>query len=439
MVSRRVTDFLLFACVFTMSFEKLFWDFGGSIALSEVFAILFVLGYALRRIGRRESHVPRTAGVVAAFFASFLLVYLVGFYNLETSADRDQFVKGLAKFAIHFAFVVAAVAYLSRRSPRLYWQTLAWFCAGFVANAAYGLAQLALAETGGVNLDQMLLGRLGLYERGGINVFGAVGQAAIYRTNALTLDPNHLGVMLVVPLLVLFPLYLRLERGHPLRALLALVLAFLALVELSTLSRSGLLGLAVGFCVLAIPYARSFLRLRALLPLALVALVVGVVVAERTDFVRRVVEVRTATSGRGTQTHLQFYSLVRPALEDHPFFGMGLNTFSVYYEFITGRTNYGPHSYWVALLTETGVVGTALFLCYLVFLFRRLGALRRLGRRLALAGDRAALRVRPLAWGLTAALLGTMAANAFYLTMQMYYFFVFALLVVAAPVVFARR
>jgi hypothetical protein len=32
-----------------------------------------------------------------------------------------------------------------------------------------------------------------------------------------------------------------------------------------------------------------------------------------------------------------------------------------------------------------------------------------------------------------------MASNAFYLTMQMYYFFVFAMLIVAAPVVFARR
>jgi hypothetical protein len=47
--------------------------------------------------------------------------------------------------------------------------------------------------------------------------------------------------------------------------------------------------------------------------------------------------------------------------------------------------------------------------------------------------------VQPLAWGLTAALAGTLAANVFYLTMQMYYFFVFLLLAVAAPVVFSRR
>ena len=47
--------------------------------------------------------------------------------------------------------------------------------------------------------------------------------------------------------------------------------------------------------------------------------------------------------------------------------------------------------------------------------------------------------MRPLAWGWTAALAGTLAANAFYLTMQFYYFYVFLALALAIPVVFARR
>jgi len=82
MPSRRVTDFLLFAAVFTMSFEKIFWNVAGKIALTEVLAILFVGAYALRRLGRRDGSLPRTSGIVLAFFAAFLLVYLVGFYNL---------------------------------------------------------------------------------------------------------------------------------------------------------------------------------------------------------------------------------------------------------------------------------------------------------------------------------------------------------------------
>ena len=123
-------------------------------------------------------------------------------------------------------------------------------------------------------------------------------------------------------------------------------------------------------------------------------------------------------------------------LSAHPLFGLGLNNFSVYYEFVTGRTNFGPHSFYVALLVETGVVGAALFAAFLWYLFRRLGRTRAIGRALAAARDPAAARVRPLAWGLTAALAGTIAANAFYLTMSFYYFFAFATIALAAPIVF---
>jgi len=73
---------------------------------------------------------------------------------------------------------------------------------------------------------------------------------------------------------------------------------------------------------------------------------------------------------------------------------------------------------------------------FLRFLFKRLRETRALGR--ALGADPLAARVRPLGWGLTAALAGTMAANLFYLTMQFYYFYVFAALCLAAPMVFRR-
>jgi len=120
-------------------------------------------------------------------------------------------------------------------------------------------------------------------------------------------------------------------------------------------------------------------------------------------------------------------------------FGLGLNTFSVYYEFVTGKSNWGPHSFYVALVVETGLVGTALFATFLWYVFRRLRAARAIGRALSALGDPVAAQVRPLAWGMTAALAGTMAANAFYLTMSFYYFYAFALLALATPVVFGRR
>jgi hypothetical protein len=74
-----------------------------------------------------------------------------------------------------------------------------------------------------------------------------------------------------------------------------------------------------------------------------------------------------------------------------------------------------------------------------VWVFRRLHHARDLGRALAAGHDPLAARVRPLAWGFTAALAGTIAANAFYLTMQFYYFYALMALALAVPVVFAKR
>ena len=429
----RVTSFFFLATIFSVTFEKLHWNLAGSVNLADLLALAFLASW----LAEARPRVPRTTAVVLGFFAALLLVYLIGSYNLETQEALAQFAKGLVKFLIHFAFLATGVAYLARRSQRYYWRTLTWFCGGMVANAVYGVAQLLVARAGG-NLDQNLLSPL----TGGasqINVYGAVNGQSVYRPNALTGDPNHLAIMLIVPLLVLTPVYLRLERGHRLRLPLALTLAFLLVVELSTLSRSGLLGLGVGALILAVPYRRFLLSRALLAPLAGAAAVVLYVVLTRLDFFRQVLRSRVETSGRSSSAHFDVYSFIPDVLHLHPLFGLGLNNFSVYYEFITGKTNWGPHSFYVALMVETGLVGTLLFAVFLLFLFHRLGAARELGRRLAAARDPLAARVRPLAWGLTAALAGTMASNAFYLTMQFYYFYAFAALVLAAPIVFARR
>ena len=436
MPSRRLTDFLLFAAVFTMSFEELYWNVAGKIALSEVLAILFVGAYLLRRLAGHDPRLPRTAGIIVAFFAAFLLVYLVGFYNLETTQGLTQFGKGMGKFVLHFAFLVAAVDYLARSSERVYWRMLTWFSLGVATNAFYGVLQLAAAQAGH-NLDANVIQPL-TGHASSINVYGAVGGSNVYRVDGLTPDPNHLGIALVVPLLVLAPLYVRLERGHRLRLPLGLLLAGLLAVELATLSRSGLLGLGVGFLVLLIPYRRIWWSRAVFAPLALVGAVIAYEIYRRPHFFHTVISSRLQRGGRSTRIHFQIYDFVPQVLHQHPLFGLGFNNFSVYYQFVTGKTNWGPHSFYVALLVETGLVGTALFAVFLWYLFRRLREARAIGRVLAAARDPLAARVRPLAWGLTAALVGTRASNAFYLTMTFFYFYALVLLVLTVPVVFGR-
>ena len=163
------------------------------------------------------------------------------------------------------------------------------------------------------------------------------------------------------------------------------------------------------------------------------------IVWERRHYFEVLLASRVETSGRSESAHFAVYDFIPQVIHSHPLFGLGLNTFSVYYEFVTGKTNWGPHSYWVSLIVESGLVGALLFLVFLRYVFLRLRAARALGRALDRAGDPLGARVRPLAWGMTAALAGTMAANFFYLTMQFYYFYGFVALAVALPVVFARR
>ncbi len=434
----RVAGWLFLATLFVITWEKLHWELAGTVNLSDVVSGLFLLALAwswLER-GAPPLRVPRTVLVAAAFGLALIGVQLVGFFNLETGQALAQFFKGTVKFAIHYAFLVAGLAYLAARGRSAYWQALAALCLGMGANALYGVLQLLYAERGG-DLDATVLSPL----TGGassINIFGAVEGQDVFRPNALTGDPNHLGVMLIVPLLVLTPVYLRLERGHRLRLPLAVGLSFGLVMALATLSRSGVLGLAVGMLVLAIPYRRLFLSARFLVPVALVFASLLAVVAQRTDFFGTVLRARLSTDTASTSPHFGVYGFIPDVLGSHPFFGLGFNNFSVYYEFVTGQTNWGPHSFYVALFVETGLVGAALFGAFLVWLFRRLLAAIRLGRALAAVRDPLALRVRPLAWGFTAALAGTLAANAFYLTIPFYYFYAFAMLALALPLVFTR-
>jgi O-antigen ligase len=423
----RVADFFLLATLFCVTFEKLRWNVAGTLNIADVLTVLFLVAFAFTVRGP----LPRTSVVLLGFFVAFLLVYLFGFYNLQNKQGLDQYTKGMVKFVLHFLFLVAAVTLLSRRGQQFYWRALGWFCAGLVANCVYGALQL-LSARAGHNLDTSVLSPL----TGGassINVYGQVNGASVFRPNALTGDPNHLGVMLDIPLLVLTPLYLRLERDHKWKKPLAVALAVMLITLLATLSRSGLLGLGVGLLVLAVPY-RRFVRSRTLLaPLAAVALLLAYVVYSRWDYFSVVLRSRIQTGGRSTSAHFGVYDFIPQIVQTHPLFGLGLNNFSVYYEFVTGKTNWGPHSYFVALIVETGLVGLLLFLVFLRYVYLRLRAARMLGRQL---GDR---RVLPLAWGFTAALTGTIAANFFYLTMPFYYFYAFLALALALPVVFARR
>jgi putative exporter of polyketide antibiotics len=79
-VSRtRAADFFFLATFFCVTFEKVHWNLAGSVGIADVVTILFLIAFVLTSRGPT----PRTTGIVLVFFIAFLLVYLLGFFNLE--------------------------------------------------------------------------------------------------------------------------------------------------------------------------------------------------------------------------------------------------------------------------------------------------------------------------------------------------------------------
>jgi O-antigen ligase len=434
----RPVRFFFLATVFCATFEKLSWNVAGSVSIADILAIGFIVTFAIQEISRHDRTFVRTAGAVACFLLLFLVVYLAGYYTLESGQAVQQYWKGFIKFGIHFLFLLMGVIYLSRHTTRFYLRTIGVFTAGMVLNAIYGVLQL-LAARGGTNLDARVISPL-TGGQSAINVYGIFQQTGfIYRPNALTGDPNHLGIMLILPLLILTPVYLRLEKGHPWKVKLGITLAFLLIVEVLTLSRSGIGGLILGVILLAIPYRKRFFSRQVLVPIAVIALGFVALIASSPSYFLKIISSRFETGGGSTNAHFSVYDFVPSILHSHPAFGLGLNNFAVYYQEVTGQANWGPHSYYVALIVETGLVGTCVFAAFLLYLFARLHFARKLGRELAVEGDPAEARLTPLAWGMTAALVGTLFANVFYLTMSFYYFYVFVALLLALPIVYGWR
>jgi hypothetical protein len=420
-------DWLLLLTLSVLTFEKIRWETTNvTLTWTNLLATAFVVAFLVDRIRRRDVFIHPAALTLAGFMLVFSAVYLAGYFDLQDKQALAFWLKGMGTWGIHFLYLILGVAHLIRRGRPLYLRAAYAFAAGMVVNCAYGILQLGLQVTAGVNLDRVVVGPLtaGQGGTGGINVYGTVaGSGTVYRINALTGDPNHLGVMLCVPLMVLLPYYLGDRKG---RRVTGLLLLFLFLVQVLTLSRSAALGDAAGLVVL-LPALRRYLP-----PLRTVAIGLGgiaaalAVVYASSHYVRTVIAARTQLNSGGTQTHFQFYQLVPPALDPHPLFGMGFNTFAVFYQFITGRTDFGPHSAWVAILVETGLVGLAVYLAYFGYLLASADAIRR-------SSDSDLSR---LGQGLLAALVATAAANIFYLTMTFDYFFAVALLAVAGAAMF---
>jgi O-antigen ligase len=413
MTHRRVTDGLFLSALCTVSFIALRWPVAGvEPKLADAFIALFLSSYVAERL-RSPRRPQKGAIAVLAWAAAIGVAYFVALPSISENAGRMQFAKAIAYFALHAAFLAAGVDHLSSRSPRFFRIAFGFLLAGIAANATYAAAQL-VGATIGFDVDHALLSRL-TDAKARSMWYGVMYGPDVMRARGLVRDPNHLGVMLVIPTLALLAISARLQ-SFPRRRIAIFAAAALTLVLVLTLSRSALVGLAVGVLYL-IATERRRLRFRVLLlPLATAALALGLVAAANPHRAEHVALARLGLHGASGAQHFRTYLLIKPALQHHLLFGVGLNNFPLTYAQRVNGVLEASDSFYVQSLVEAGVIGSSLILLSLGFLLYRLHR----------------LEPHPVAAVLGAPLVGTLAANAFYMTLTFTYVAAFLIFVVAA-------
>ena len=425
---RRVTDTLFLAALLSVSFIGLRWRVGSiEPKLADFFMGAFVVAYAVEAATERRRPTGPTR-VVLGFAAALSVAYLASTPVIDGRAETVQYCKGIAYFALHFAFVAASVDLLASRPARFFRLAFGCLLVGLAANGAYAGLQLLMAGFFGRNVDRVLLSPLTGRPARSLS-YGLMYGPDTLRGRGLTRDPNHLGAMLLIPTLAIVALSAWLPGLRRPRAAAA-ALAGILVVLVLTLSRSAGIGLIVGVVFLGLTARRRLLCRAVLLPAAAAALVLALI-ANHADTFERVLGARLGIYGFAGRQHFRTYELISPALSEHPFFGVGLNNFNLTYAQRILGTREASHSFYVQSLIETGVIGTTVFALFLAYAVYRLHGLHVIAR----GGN--SLGVKALAAALGAGLVATLASNAFYMTMSFSYFFAFLIFVLAAVTCYA--
>ena len=391
-------DLLLLVTVLTVPFTKFYFEPFGKLVLSNLIAGIYVASYVIDRVIDRDFRTTRSVRILAALFVLTTASYAAGYVGIESAEGRSQFTKAMLTWLLHGSFMVVAAAHLARGGQRLFAWTVNALLTGFAVSAIWGWLQMAGLIIG-LDIDTSILSLLPFSNDGTGNVQYYGG--GLYRVTGLTLDSNHLGVMMIVPI----ALSITWLRGMVRWSATALFAATMVL----TLSRSALLGTCAALALLVWHERRRLFRpsvvMALLVTMAVVSLAIVGLVEVRPDLARSLIFGRLDIRTNGALTHLRLYTLVPDLLVQSPIFGHGLNSFALIISTLNaGREGFGPHSHYIKMFVETGLMGATLFCVFAGWL---LGRLHRVGTFQAA--------------GIAAAIVGTLVGNIFYLTTHIMY------------------
>lgn len=362
---------------FSIGFKPTFLD-------AALFALVFVWVFKLA-IGQESDLIASPVGL---FVALFMLMALFSFALGLSHSPANAFL--LRRFAeILLGIGVFFVTINTVRSlPELQWVTR-WLILGGFACSSIAVAFYMLPEDATV----AILDRLARFDYPA--GFGALrwiedDPSGTMRAIGTAVDPNVLGGMLILVSAVLLPQLITRDRLFP--RWLTLVMFGVALLALYlTYSRSALLGLAT------VVFALALLKYRRLIPVAIVALVLLLLLPQTQDYVARLLE---GFRGEDIATQMRFgeYKDALILVNRYPVFGVGF----------TGVPDIdlylGVSMLYLIVASNMGIVGLLFFVAALVAFFFVVS------RALYHGVD---ARIEPILLGLSGAVAGALVSGIF--------------------------
>jgi hypothetical protein len=351
----KAEQFLLLVALYTAPMHKVAWDVGIRIRIIYVCAGLLLLLGALRFL-RGVFRLPSWSGPA---FLGIMWIVLATFISIIKVVDYSQYWR--AALAILIALYITVYLLSHIKDPEvvaLFW--VHWWRAGLIM-VIYGLAQWGLWWFLRFDLDRAFLGNIGLnLRKTGLDAY----TADLSRVTSLALDTNNFSLYLST--LVPLGFYRIISAQTQRKRLTAIIFSTLILlVDILTLSRSGLGGFMIAFVLVSPILCLTILRSQRfrygiiILIASIVVLGIMLFLVFSPSYWMNLIQLRLQLSS-GTSLHIKLLVDSFDLFLRSPVVGWGTNQFGPLYS-LYYRPDLPPiwntHNGFATIGVETGLLG----------------------------------------------------------------------------------
>ncbi|WP_129677254.1 O-antigen ligase [Candidatus Chloroploca sp. Khr17] len=418
----KIERFLLILLIYFAPMHKVALDIGVRLRPTQFITVLLIGVLVVRILFTKTLYIPSKT-LMLLVFAIFLSSVASGMFIISL----DLYAKGMITLVLNLSVLLFFSLHVRNLDDvKDMWKH--WLVISIIMSV-YGVLQYALWRYDRTDIDDLLLGWLNL-RKSGLSFYAAQAQ----RITSLALDPNNLSIYYttVVPLWT----YMLVKQKLGLKWLgIFVAWALVNLVNILTLSRSGLGGLIIG-TVLTFPFLlimlgkHKILLLRIMLVLiAVFAFFVMILYYYSIEYWVNILTLRLSMSA-GTQRHLDLTWESLEIFMLSPIVGIGVTQFAAWYQrlFLPGESaDWNTHNGFLTILTETGIIGMIIYGIFFLYIFMQLVKVFSYSRQWRLMSVF-------LIWAFISYLVGNMGYNSF----TFLNFWIFVALVLASSRIWLR-